>query len=214
MAYSPTTWVDFPNLSTPVDAVNLNHIETGLAAADVIARAAIAKAVATTAGDILYATGGGVVTRLGVGAAGTVLHGGASAPSYLYPPGYELAYTQKTSDTSIAATTSAASDTVVTASAVTFDGSTTAILEFWCPFVVRGTTTINVQFFDGSTAIGGAIGITGTVSPLTIRTRITPSAAAKTYSVRAFVDAGTGTVKGGNAAAGANLPCFIRIVKA
>ena len=43
----------------------------------------ILTSVLTTAGDIIYASGGAATaTRLGIGSANTVLHGGASAPSY------------------------------------------------------------------------------------------------------------------------------------
>ena len=30
MAYTKTTWQDLPNTTTPVNATNLNHIETGI----------------------------------------------------------------------------------------------------------------------------------------------------------------------------------------
>lgn len=34
MPYTPTTWVDSPSTSSPVDAANLNHMETELASLD------------------------------------------------------------------------------------------------------------------------------------------------------------------------------------
>lgn len=212
MAYSRSTWVD--NSAPAINAANLNNIEAGLEAADTIARAAIPKSTGTTAGDTMYFTASATVTRLALGTTGKVYQAGATAPAWQYPPGYEYSYVEKTSDTSITASTSATSDTVVTAAAFTGDATVVILLEFWCPYVIRGTTNINVQFFDGSTAIGGAIGITGLVQPLTLRKRLTPSAASHTYSVRAFVDAGTGTVKGGAGGAGVLDPCFIRVVRA
>jgi len=54
-----------------------------------LANAAIPKSTVTTAGDVLYATGSGTVTRLGIGTAGQVLtvNGGATAPSWASPSG-------------------------------------------------------------------------------------------------------------------------------
>lgn len=79
MAYTPTTWVEG---TTKVGPTNLNHLETGLQASAVVADAAIPKSTVTTAGDVIYATGNAAVTRLGLGGVGTVLKGGASAPSF------------------------------------------------------------------------------------------------------------------------------------
>jgi hypothetical protein len=52
-----------------------------------LAVAAIPKSTVTTAGDVIYATGSGAVTRLGIGTAGQVLtvNGGATAPSWTSP---------------------------------------------------------------------------------------------------------------------------------
>ncbi len=49
-----------------------------------LANGAIPKSTVTTAGDVIYATGSGVVTRLGIGTAGQVLtvNGGGTAPSW------------------------------------------------------------------------------------------------------------------------------------
>ena len=72
MPYSPTTWIEGV---TTVGPTNLNHLETGVAAA-------VPKDIGTTAGDIVYWTGASTPARLALGAAGTVLKGGASAPSW------------------------------------------------------------------------------------------------------------------------------------
>lgn len=49
---------------------------------------ATAPAVVTTAGDLVYATAAGVITRLGIGTARQQLHvnGGATAPEWFTPP--------------------------------------------------------------------------------------------------------------------------------
>lgn len=60
----------------------MNNIENGIVTADANATGAVPKSIVTTAGDLIYATGNAAVTRLALGAAGTVLKGGASAPSF------------------------------------------------------------------------------------------------------------------------------------
>jgi hypothetical protein len=52
-----------------------------------LAAAAIPKSTVTTAGDVIYATGSGAVTRLGIGTAGQVLavNSGATAPEWATP---------------------------------------------------------------------------------------------------------------------------------
>lgn len=105
MAYTRASvlWKDWPDTSTPVTAAALNHVEDGLvtaaatadsastaasaastaaSAAQTTANAAIPKSVVTAAGDVIYATGNAAVTRLALGGVGTVLKGGASAPSF------------------------------------------------------------------------------------------------------------------------------------
>jgi hypothetical protein len=52
-----------------------------------LASAAVPKSTVTTAGDVIYATGSGAVTRLGIGTAGQVLsvNSGATAPEWKTP---------------------------------------------------------------------------------------------------------------------------------
>jgi hypothetical protein len=52
-----------------------------------LAAAAVPKSTVTTAGDVIYATGSGAVTRLGIGTSGQVLtvNSGATAPSWTTP---------------------------------------------------------------------------------------------------------------------------------
>jgi hypothetical protein len=54
-----------------------------------LAAAAVPKSTVTTAGDVIYATGSGAVTRLGIGTAGQVLkvNSGATAPEWGAPAG-------------------------------------------------------------------------------------------------------------------------------
>jgi len=58
-------------------------------AAQTTATAAVPKSTVTTAGDVIYATGSGAVTRLGIGTANQVLrvNSGATAPEWATPSG-------------------------------------------------------------------------------------------------------------------------------
>ena len=79
MPYTPTTWTEGV---TTLGPTNMNHLETGVSNATTTADGAVPKSTVTTAGDLIYATGNAAVTRLALGAAGTVLKGGSSAPSF------------------------------------------------------------------------------------------------------------------------------------
>jgi hypothetical protein len=136
---------------------------------------------------------------------------------------YELDYTQKTTNTSITATSEATANTIVTAGAHTFNGTTIYLIEFFSPYATPGSvinTTLAFYLYDGASSIGAiaAIGaeVTGAsaYAPVYAARRLTPSAASHTYSVRARVTSGTGTVVGGAGGSGNDAPCFIRITRA
>lgn len=256
----------------------MNHIEGGIATADANATSALAnapsaailKSLGTTAGDTLYFTGSATPVRLALGAAGTVMHGGASAPSFsqivnadvdaaaaidysklsvpsaaiaiakladpttgkvigssgsaaaaVFPPGYEFGYTAFTSPVTVSATTEATANTLVTAPAIAFDGSTIVRIEFFAPYADPGNTTdkvITFCLYDGASSIGflgGARnGVTAAYGPIRLAQRLTPAAATKTYSVRAFVSANNYSVGAGAGGAAAYVPGFIVITKA
>lgn len=125
----------------------------------------------------------------------------------------ELGYTQFTSNVSVTATTEAAANTVVTASAITFDGSTTALIEFYAARIDPGSTSISVFLFQDGTTLG-QIGLTLVAGiPIFVARRLTPASGSRTYSIRAAVNASTGTVYAGAGGAGVNLPGFIRITR-
>lgn len=153
------------------------------------------------------------------GLAGQYLGGVGTTISYSYPPGYDFSsYTEFVADKSVTATTSGTADTVVTAPAVTFDGSTAVFVEFHAVAVKIGTSNIKLELFDGATSLGLIVNTsTGGTSgvPVFARRKLTPSAAAHTYSVKAYVDGGTGTVyAAAGGSAGTNMPGYIRITKA
>jgi len=135
----------------------------------------------------------------------------------------ELGYTQFTANVSVTATTEATANTIVTASAVSFDGSTAAVIEFFSPVSNpdpggAGRSLVFWLYQDG-TSIGqlGAMltpAASTMITPVRLARRMTPSSGSRTYSIRATVSAGTGTVGAGAGGAGAVMPGFILITRA
>lgn len=180
-------------------------------------------AIWDAAGDLAVGTGANTAAKLTIGASGTVPKSNGTTLAYAFPPGHEFDYVEKTSDTSITNTTEGAADTIVTGSAVTYDGSTVVLIEFFCARINPDTAAAGryvwVVLYDGASSIGqwGLIQTPAAASfavPIRLARRITPSAAAHTYSVRAFVGAGTATAFAGAGGNGATMPAFIRITKA
>lgn len=181
----------------------------------------------TTRGDSMYRNASNVTDRLPIPAAGQVLGRVGSDLGSLYPPGYEFDYMAFTSPVSITATSEATANTVVTGSAVTYDGSTVVMVEFFCPY---GSTPpadaaqLNTWLYDGSSSIGrleyrqndgnhNAGGDTPSASAVFGSRRLTPSNASHTYSVRSSVSTGTGSMGAGAGGNAAVMPGFIRITK-
>lgn len=138
--------------------------------------------------------------------------------------GSELDYVEKTSDTSITATSGATANTIVTGAAVSYDGSTVVLIEFQAdganPDTGAAGRLLDIVLYDGSTELGilARVRTTGSggnimASPVRGARRVTPSNGSHTYSVRAYVSAGTGSVYGGSGAAGNHMPCFMRITR-
>lgn len=136
--------------------------------------------------------------------------------------GSELAYVERTSNLSVTATTAATSQEVVSAGAISFDGATIVMIEFFAPAVNPGADgDIVFNLFDGATDLGRighcaviASGSTTGQPWQTIRCarRLTPSNASHTYKITAWRAAANGTVIAGSGGTDpAYLPAFIRI---
>jgi hypothetical protein len=135
-------------------------------------------------------------------------------------PGAELAYAESTVAASIVATSEATANTVVTAPAFTADGATAVLVEFYAPAVSMAANgvSINVVLFQDGAAIG-QIGHHYSPSATFVketfgRRRLTPAAGSRTYSVRAWVNTGSGNIGGGAGGAGTDVPIFIRVRRA
>jgi Uncharacterized conserved protein (DUF2190) len=172
-------------------------------------------------GDLVQGTGSNTAAKLTKGPTGTVPTAGASSLAYAYPPCYEFDYVQKTSNSSITGTSAGAANTLVTGAAVTYDGSTAVMIEFFSAFMTPDTGAsgrdITIGIFEGSTEVGRVGYLAGVVTGPVYGVvhgalRLTPTAGSHTYIAKAWVSAGTGTVGGGAAGAAAG-PMFMRITK-
>ena len=132
-----------------------------------------------------------------------------------------LDYVQATSNTNITATTEATATTIMSSSTVTFDGATVIDVEAFSPLVSRGTSWIKGALYDsiagaGASSIGFFASSNGpsTDAVTTWKRRYTPTAATHLWSMRSWVDAGTGIVYAGAGGSGANMPAYIKISRA
>lgn len=155
------------------------------------------------------------LSKLADPGAGKVLTSAGSGAIAAYPPGYEIAYAQITSNVSVTGTTAASpTDIGLSSGAITYDGSAVWI-EFFSPQMSRGSSSITAVLYDGSTQmmnLGQDTAAPDHGGPY--RVRVTPSAGSHTYKIMAYVDAGTGTVHADNGAAGNFAPAYIRVTKA
>jgi hypothetical protein len=120
----------------------------------------------------------------------------------------------------VSATTEATATTICSAGAVTFDGSTPAIIECFAPDFDAGAATYDITFvlYDGASSIGQLGEIISSTASTDRRsffstTRLTPSAASHTYSFRAFRAATNVTVHAGGGGVGVRFPASIRVYK-
>ena len=175
------------------------------------------------AGDLAVGSGANTAARLAIGATnGMALQRVSGAVAWALPSGHEMDYVQITSAVAITATTEAGANTVVTGSAVTYDGSTTVMIDFfsyasYTDNVANGE--LYLYLYDGATSLG-FIGVMRAETTnranqaICAHRRLTPSAAAHTYSIRASISAaGDGQVGAGAGGAGNGVPAFIRITK-
>lgn len=163
-------------------------------------------------------------TSLGSGtpAAGKYLDG-SGAWTTLPTAALEQAYTQITSDVSVTATTEGTANTIITGASFTADGTSAYLIEFFSPQVITpgGATDrgISLVLLENTTVkLGFWAQILPSASmvervPVHLQYRYTPAAGSTNFVVKAFVTAGTGTVKAGAGGSGTVAPAFLRVTK-
>ena len=150
---------------------------------------------------------------------------GAGNAAAVYPPGYEWSYTQRTTDVTVVSTTESSGTAVLSPAAFTPDGGV-VMCEFFSPSVtvpIANDSYLTISLFEGSTEIGslalvqnGAVAVSQGISvPVCAKYRFTPSNAAHTYTVTAFV---SNTAVASYVAAGAGgtatyVPAYVRFTK-
>src|SRR5262245_3178839 len=193
------------------------------------AAAGIPATIVDAKGDIIAATAADTVARLAVGSNGQVLTADSAQSTgvkWATPAGggvTVLSYVEITSPVSLRATNETAATTVVTAAAVTCDGSTVVCVEFHTS-EIRVAAASNAEarlllyqdgsligrlaeFYAGSTNGGGFY------SPVFVRRFLTPAAGSRTFSIRGVNAAGAATVQAGSggSTAGSPMPAYIRV---
>ena len=163
------------------------------------------------------------VTVSGTPVAGQVLSASSgTAASWKYPPGFELDYVELTAGVTVSATSEATATTIVSSNAVTFDGATAVIIEVFLVGDSNGASQQNnFVLYDGASSIG-IWDITNTSASGTLeyaqvlKRKLTPSAAAHTYSVRGYklVGASSFIIQAGAGGSGNTIPGYIRITVA
>lgn len=137
-------------------------------------------------------------------------------------PARELAYAEFAITVAATVVTESAAVEVVTAPAVTFDGATPVLIDFYSPLVnpaaVSAAEVRLILFADGVTQ--GMIGFVrvpmagNMIVPALVQRRLTPPAGSHTYGIRTHAVGATGYVIAGGGGPGAYLPGFIRISRA
>lgn len=171
-------------------------------------------------------TGGSHLTAASVAIAsladpttGKVIGSASNAAAAVFPPGYEINYTQTTSPVTVASNTEATGTTVLSPGAITFDG-TPVLVHFYCPRAQPSAAigdAITVSLFESTTQIGrlGLIINVAAQSESMVMScfyRFTPTAASHTYTVTAF-GASSPVLSCGAGGTGTEVPMFVRFTK-
>lgn len=140
------------------------------------------------------------------------------------PAGFEIGYTQITSNANITDTAEATATALISPGALTFDGAA-VMVEFFCAGILTDTAaagdTVTVTLFEGASQIT-RLGVVKTVvvaAPelvaVCLKYRFTPTAGSHTYKLCAFATSTTGTptLTAGSGGTNGYPPAYIRFTK-
>jgi hypothetical protein len=122
----------------------------------------------------------------------------------------ELDYVSALTDVTINGSSGSPTN-VISSNSVSYNGSTTIIIEFFDATVDSGNGNLVFDLYDGSTNLGRMgqlLHSGGVLIPVHLATRLTPSNASHTYHVKGWVTGSNATAYG----AGGYLARFLRIV--
>jgi hypothetical protein len=137
-------------------------------------------------------------------------------------PGTELAYAQITTNVTVNTGSEGSANLVVSAPAITLDGTTAILVEFYAGAVIPAALANAVVHVYLSDTPGVSLGRLAMVSnpaaanlyvPVYAARRLTPAAGNKTYQVGAYQSGGNGSIAAGPGGTGAWGPAFIRITR-
>lgn len=165
----------------------------------------------------------------GVAVSGTAASGkvpvasSASAATWSFPPGFEINYTQITSNANVTDTAEATATALISPGAITFDG-TAVLVSFFCGSVLLDTAAVGdqlvISLFEGATQITRLAVLNSLVTtqhrePVFAQFRFTPTAASHTYIITAFTTSTTGTPTLAAGSGGTNgfPPAYVRFTK-
>lgn len=155
---------------------------------------------------------------------GKVIGSSGGVATAVYPPGYEIpgAYAENTTtSTNITATTEGTATTYITAGSITGDGAFAVIVDVEIPIVdtpALAGQNLYLVLFEGATSKGN-LGRIASPAAAAMRVsfrqsrRIVPPASAVVYTVKSYVDSGTGVLRAGAGSAGVEIPASIRITR-
>lgn len=186
---------------------------------------AVLDAIFDAKGDLLGASADDTPVRIPVGATnGMVLEvasGASPGVQWDLPSGHEFSYAEITSSVTVSATAAASANDVVTTSAVSYDGSTAVMIEFFAPFGECGSgagTFLICNLFDGSTDLGRIATVRNVAAqllqvPIIGKRRLTPSNASHTYNIKAWRVSANGSIGAAAGGTDTTLPAYIRVTK-
>lgn len=165
-----------------------------------------------------------LISALSAGSAGQLLSGNGPTLTWAVGPGQELAYTEQQANVNVTATTEATANTIVDTGSLSYSGAP-VMVECYVPQVQLPTVLnsfCSFALWDGATnlgVLGGVLTPAAQVSDFALllgKRKLTPSAGAHQYILKAHRDGGAGTVtvNAGNGGAGLFLPAFVRVTAA